>query len=83
MDDQKLAEQTVMKYLHINPNSDSARNMHFTMLENRQIGLHDGAKIPMNIRSEYDGKLHHTIFKTTLYFELDSSYSKVKFIYTD
>jgi hypothetical protein len=80
---QEKAEAAVRKYLHVADNSDSAKRMHFTTLEDGRLGLYDGAKFRDTIRSQRNGKLYHTVFIKTLWFQLDPSCTKVKIIYTN
>jgi len=67
--DQEKAEIAVMKYEHISENSDAAKKMKFTPLQNHTIGLIDGADMPTGIKN--------VKFKKTAWYQLDNSYETV------
>ena len=69
---QQKAEETVLSYLHIPKNSDTAKHMKFTQLDLRlhRIGLKDGFK-------DYIGP-KHLLWTQVLFFDLDSSLNKVR-----
>jgi uncharacterized heparinase superfamily protein len=71
VDKQKLAETTVMRYLHVNSNSDTAKFMHFTQLKNNEIILITDTNFPQT------EKARRRAHQQPIYFTLDSTLTKV------